>query len=119
MMNHNANSMSTSTIEANGMQFIDLGASNNVTSHNEWSGKLQNFQLCHNVETNDVIAYFIHCVDDIPFDDNEECQKCIKYVLHAPTFTKTVVLTINIMEQVMLVQLNNCKLFIKYLKDNH
>ena len=93
-MRHRANSMSASTsTSASNLEdvwFVFSGASNHMTSHQEWFRELREPERPDYVETGDDTTHPIRHIGNVPFG-KEGKQTYIKNVLHVSTITKNLV----------------------------
>ena len=115
-MRHEAHSMSaqapTSTSSLDSIWFVDLGASNHMTSHEDWFQELRKPDRPGYVEIGDATIHPIHHVGNVLFE-NDGKQTYIKNILHVSTITKNLVSIRHMVEQGMQVQFNHEGCFIK------
>ena len=101
VMRHKAHSMSahasTSASASNNVWFVDSGASNHMTSHEDWFRELRKPDQPGYVETGDDTTHTIRHIGNVPFGNNDE-QTYLKNVLHVPTITKKLVCIKQILE---------------------
>ena len=94
VMRHRVNSMQasnlTNTSNSEDVWFVDSGASNHMTSHEDWFRDLRKPERRGYVETGDDTLHPIQHVDNVTFGE-EGNQTYIKKVLHVPTITKNLV----------------------------
>ena len=100
---HKANTMSASssasTSTSKEVWFIDSGALNHMTSHEEWFSYLHTPNRPGYVETINDITHTIRHIGNVPLSMAN--NNCIRNVLHIPTITKNLVSVSLIMEQGM------------------
>ena len=80
----------TSALNPEDIWFVDSGASNHMTSHQEWFRKLRETERPDYVETGDETTHPIRHIGNVPFS-KEDKKTYIKNVLHVPTITKNLV----------------------------
>ena len=110
MASDSANSASTSNSEH--AWFVDFGASQHNTSHQEWFRDLRMLDRPGYIETGHNTLHPIPHIGDVPFGKEAE-KTCIKNVLHVPLITKNLVLVGQIVELGMQVRFNNEGCFIE------
>ena len=66
VMKNKANSMKMSTLKPNGVWYVDSGASNHMTNHEEWFSHLDTLKQHRVVETSDDTSHPIKHIGDIP-----------------------------------------------------
>ena len=115
-MRHRANSMSASTsttdLNPEDVWFVDSGASNHVTSHQEWFREFRELERPDYVKTRDNTTHPIRDIDNVPFG-KEAKQTFIKNILHVLTITKNLVSVGQIVEQGMQVRFDQGGCFIE------
>jgi hypothetical protein len=115
-MKHEAHSMSafatTSASTPNSVWFVNSGASNHMTSHEDWFRELRKPERPRYVEIGDDTTHPIQHIGNVPFGNDEE-QTYLKNVLHVPTIMKNMVSVGQIVEQGMQVRFNNDGCFIE------
>ena len=106
VMRHKAQSMlaqaSTSASAPNNVWFVDSGASNHMTSHEDWFHELHAPERPGYVKTGDDTTHPIQHIGNVPFGNNDH-QNYLKNVIHVPTITKNLILVGQIVEQGMQV----------------
>ena len=116
MMRHKAHLMlaqaSTSASASNNVWFVDSGASNHMTSHEDWFRELHAPERPGYVETGDDTTHPIQHIGNVPFGNNGH-QTYLKNVLHVPTITKNLISVGRIVKQGMQVRFNNEGCFIE------
>ena len=90
----------TNTSKPEDVWFVDSGASNHMTSHEDWLKELRKLERPAYVETGDSTIHPIQHVDNVPFGE-EGNQPYIKNVLRVPTITKNLISIGRIVEQGM------------------
>ena len=90
---------------------MDLGASNHMTSHEEWFQDLRELDRSGYVKTGEDTSHPIQHVDNVAFS-REGNQTYIKNVLHLLTITKNLVSVGQIVEQGMKIRFNQGGFFI-------
>ena len=80
----------SSNMEVGEVWFIDSGAANHMTSHEEWFMNMRKLERRDVVETGNDSTHAIEHIGDFPFNNNGN-NSYIKDVLHAPTITKNLV----------------------------
>ena len=84
VMRHKANNMSASssanTSTSEELWFVDSGASNHITTHEDWFINLRTPDRAGYMETVDDTAHPIRHIDNVPFDKDN--NKSIKTILH-------------------------------------
>ena len=90
----------TNTSKPEDVWFVDSGASNHMTSHEDWLKELRKLERPAYVETGDSTIHPIQHVDNVPFGE-EGNQTYIKNVLRVPTITKNLISIGRIVEQGM------------------
>ena len=88
-MKHKANSMTVSTSKPNEVWYVDSGASNNMTSHEEWFSYLEKPEQPRVVEIGDT-PHTIEHVRDVRLSHVGQKGKLMN-VLHVLTITKKLV----------------------------
>ena len=78
---------STSASASNNVWFVDSGASNHMTSHEDWFQELHAPERPGYVEIGDDMTHPIQHIGNVPFGNNGH-QTYLKNVLHVPTITK-------------------------------
>jgi hypothetical protein len=79
--------MTAKTMEVGEVLFVDSGATNHMTSHEEWFMNIREPEKRGVVETGNYSTHTIEKIDDVPFNNNGN-NNYIKDVLHVPTITK-------------------------------
>ena len=67
-MKHKANSMKARTLKPNEIWYVDSGASNHMTSHEEWVSYLERPEQPGVIETGDVTPHTIENVGEVPLN---------------------------------------------------
>ena len=83
--------VSTSASTLNSVWFVDSGASNHMTSHEEWFQELRKPEHLGYVETGDDRTHPIEHIGNVPFR-NDGKQTYLKNVLHVLTIMKNLFL---------------------------
>jgi transposase InsO family protein len=112
VMRHRANSMITSASQPHDVWFVDSGASNHMTSHQEWFMNLREPERPGVVETGDDSTHMIQHIGDVALN-NHDNKGYMKDVLHVPTITKNLVSVGQIVEQGLQVRFNQEGCFIE------
>lgn len=76
---------------SNDICYVDLGASNHMTSHGEWFKEMQNLERPGYVETGDDIAHPIAHIGKVPLSMQHGQMKYLGDVLHDLNITKNLV----------------------------
>ena len=105
-------STSTSASNPEDVWFVDSGALNQMTSHQEWFQDLRELDRPGYIETGDDTTHPIRHVSNVLFGKEGE-QTCIENVLHVPTITKNSVSVGQIVEKGMQVRFNQGGCFIE------
>ena len=84
-------STSTSALNPKDVWFVDSGASNHMTFHQEWFHELREPERLGYVETGDDTTHPIWHIGNVPFGEKGK-QTYIQNVLHVPTITNNLVL---------------------------
>ena len=79
--------------------YVDLGASNHMTSHGEWFKDMRNPEKPGYVETGDDTTHPIAHVGDVPLSMQDGKAKYLTDVLHVPKITKNLVSVGQMVEQ--------------------
>ena len=91
MIRHEAHLMlahaSISASASNNVWFVDSGASNHMTSHEDWFRELHEPERPGYIETGDDTTHPIQHIGNVPLGNNGN-QTYLKNVLHVPTITK-------------------------------
>ena len=90
-MKHHTNSMEASNSKQEEVWYIDSGAFNHMTNHEEWFTSLRELEQLGCVETDDDTIHTIEHIRDIPLSSVGQ-RGCMKNILHVPTITKNLVL---------------------------
>ena len=101
-MKHKANSMKESTSKLNEVWYVDSGASNHMTSHEEWFSYLEKPEQLGVVETGDDAPRTIEHDGEVPLNHVGQKGKLMN-VLHIPTITNNLVSVGQIVDQGMQV----------------
>ena len=112
VMRHRANSMITSVSQPDDVWFVDSGASNHMTSHQEWFMNLREPERPGVVETGDDSTHMIEHIGDVALS-NHDNKGYMKDVMHVPTITKNLVSVGQFVEQGMQVRFNQEGCFIE------
>ena len=102
VMKHKANSMKKTTSGPEEVWYVDSGASNHMTSHEEWFSFLEKPEQPGIVETGDDTPHPIVHVGEVPLSHVGQKGKLMN-VLHVPTITKNLVSVGHIVNQGMQV----------------
>ena len=106
VMKHKANSMAVNTSKSSEVWYVDSGASNHMTSHEEWFSYLEKPESRGVVETGDDTPHTIEHVGEVPLSHVGQKGKLMN-VLHVPTITKNLVSVDQIVDQGMQVRLTH------------
>ena len=112
VMKHKANSMKVSTSQLNKVWYVYFGASNHMTSHEEWFSYLEKPEQSRVVETGDDTLHTIEHVGEVSLIHVGQKGKLMN-VLHIPTITKSLVSFEKIVDQGMHVRFMHLKCFIE------
>ena len=88
------------------MWYVDLGASNHMTSHGEWFKEMKKPKKPGYVETGDDTTHPISHVGDLPLSMQDGKVKCLTNVLHVQEITKNLVSIGQMAEQGLQVRFN-------------
>ena len=110
-MRHKANTSLANTSTLEEVWFVDSGASNHMTSHEEWFSDLRTPDRPGYMETGDDTTHTIRHICNVPLGKGNNNE--IKNVLHIPIITNNLVSVSPIMEQGMQVRFNNGDCFIE------
>ena len=89
-MRHEANLMKKATFKSEEVWYVDSGASNHMTSHEEWFSFLEKLEQPVVVETGDDTPHPIVHVEEVPWSHVGLRGKLMN-VLHVSTITKNLV----------------------------
>jgi hypothetical protein len=108
-MQHMANSMIGGVLD-NNVWYVDSGASNHMTSHEEWFRDTRDLKTLGFVETSDDTTHPITQIGKVSLSMQDGQTKYLKDVLHVPTITKKLVSIGQMVEQGLHVtfNLNGC-----------
>ena len=112
VMKHKANSMTLNTSKPNAVWYVNSGASNHMTSHEEWFSYLEKPESRRVVETGDDTPHTIEHVGEVPLSHVGQKGKLMN-VLHISTITKNLVSVGQIVDQGMQVRFMHLGCFIK------
>ena len=84
--------------------FVDSGASNHMTSHDEWFSDVKNLEKLGYVETGDDTTHPIAQISKVPMAMQNVRTKYVLDVLHVPNITKNLVLVGQMVEQGLQVR---------------
>ena len=90
MIKHMENLMKKATSQSDEVWYIDSGASNHTTSHEEWFLYLERLEQSGVVKARDDTPHPIEHVIEVPFSHVGQKEKLMK-MLHVPTTTKNLV----------------------------
>ena len=90
MMTHEAKPMRKTTPKSDKVWYVDYGASNHMTSHEDWFSYLEKLEQPGVVETGDDTPHPIEHVGEVPVSHVGQKGKLMN-VLHIPTVTKNLV----------------------------
>ena len=82
--------MTVNNSKSNKVWYVDSGASNHITSHQEWLSYLEKPEKQGVVETGDDTPHTIEHVSEVPLNYIGQKRKLLN-VLHVPTITKNLV----------------------------
>ena len=100
VMQHVMNSMSVDVASCeDDVWYVDLGASNHMTSHGEWFNQMKDPERPGYVETGDDTAHPIAHVKNVPLSMQDGKVKYLANVLHVPQITKNLVSVGQMVEQ--------------------
>jgi hypothetical protein len=111
-----ANSMIGGVLKKN-VWYVDSGASNHMTSHEEWFRNIKDLKTLGFVETSDDTTHPITQINKVPLSTQDGQTKYLKDVFHVPTITKKFVFISQMVEQSlqMTFNLNGC--FVEDMKN--
>ena len=92
--------------------YVDLGASNHMTSHGEWFKELQVLKNPHFVEIRDDTAHPIAHTGNVPLTLEDGKVRYLADVLHVPNITKNLVFVGQMVEQGLPVCFNADGLYV-------
>ena len=104
--------MKESTSKLNEVWYVDSGASNHMTSHEEWFSSLEKLENLGVVETGDDTPDTIEHVREVPLSHVEKKGKLMN-VLYVPTITKSLVSVGQIVDQGLQVQFTHLGCYIE------
>ena len=93
--------------------YVNLGASNHMTSHGEWFKSMHDPEKLGFVETSDNTKHTISHIGDVPLTVDDGKVKSLVDVLHVPRITKNLVFVGQMVEQGLQVRFNHDGCFIK------
>ena len=99
-MKHKSNSMAINTSKQSEVWYVDSGALNHMTSHEEWFSYLEKPKKKGVVETGDDTPHTIKHVGEVPLIHVEQKRKLMN-VLHIRPITKNLVSVGSIVDQGM------------------
>ena len=102
VIKHKENSMKARTSKLNEVWYVDSGASNHMTSHEEWFSYLEKPEQLGVVETGDDAPRTIEHDGEVPLNHVGQKGKLMN-VLHIPTITNNLVSVGQIVDQGMQV----------------
>ena len=111
-MKDKANWMKASTLKLNEVPYINSGASNHMTSHEDWLSYLEKPEQSGVIENGDDTAHTIEHVGKAPLNHVRQKGK-LTNVVHVPTITKNLVSVGQIVDQGMEVWFTHLGCFIK------
>jgi hypothetical protein len=97
-MQHMANSMIGGILD-NNVWYVDSGASNHMTSHEEWFRDTKDLKTPSFVEIGDDTTHPITQIGKVPLSMQDGQTKYLKDVLHVSTITKNLVFVGQMVEQ--------------------
>ena len=97
--------------------YVDLGASNHMTYHQNWFSEMKEPSKPGYVEIGDDTMHPIEHVGDVPLTLEDGKEKYMFDVLHVPTITKNLVSVGQMVEQGLQVRFNEHGCFIEDFKN--
>ena len=97
--------------------YVDSGASNHMTSHDEWFGEMQDLQNPGYVQTGDDSCHPITHIGKVPLALHDGKTKSLSDVLHVPSITKNLVSVGQMVEQGLQVRFNAKGCFVEDFND--
>ena len=91
VMQHMMNAVTADVSTKDDVWYVDLGASNHMTSQGEWFRELKDPKTPGYVETGDDTAHPIAHTRNVPLSMQDGKMKYLQNVLHVPTITKNLV----------------------------
>jgi hypothetical protein len=116
MMQHMANSMIRG-VSDNNVWYVDSGASNHMTSHEEWFRDTKDLKTLGFVETGDDTTHPITQIGKVSLSMQDGQTMYLKYVLHVPTIIKHLVYVGQMVEQGLHVTFNPNGCFMEDMKN--
>ena len=104
--------MTLNTSKPNAVWYVNSGASNHMTSHEEWFSYLEKPESRRVVETGDDTPHTIEHVGEVPLSHVRQKGKLMN-VLHISTITKNLVSVGQIVDQGMQVRFTHLGCFIE------
>jgi len=86
-------------VSNNNVWYLDSGALNHMTSHEEWFKDTKELKTPGFVETRDDTTHLITQIGKVPLSMQDGQTKYLKDVLHVPTITKNLVSIGQMVEQ--------------------
>ena len=97
--------------------YVNSGASNHMTYHQNWFNKMKEPNKLGYVETGDDTMHPIEHVGNVPLSMHDGKEKYMADVLHVPTITKNLVSFGQMVEQGLQVRFNEHGCFVEDFKD--
>ena len=104
------NSMNKTTSQSNEVWYVDSGASNHMTSHEEWFSYLEKPEQSRVVETGDNTPHPFKHVGEVPLNHVGQKGRLMN-VLHIPAIIKNLVSVDQIIDQGMQVRFTHLECF--------
>ena len=99
--------------------YVDLGASNHMTSHDEWFGELRDLENPGYVQIGDDSCHPITHIGKVLLALHDGKTKSLSDVLHVPSITKNLVSIGQMVEQGLQVRFNAKGYFVEYFNDKY
>ena len=117
-MQHFMNTMTADGLSKKDVWYVDSGASNHMTSHEEWFREMRSPECPGYVETGDDTAHPITHVGNVPLTMQDGKAKYLADVLHVPDITKNLVSVGQMVEQGLQVRFTSDGCYVEDLKND-
>ncbi len=118
-MQHVVNAVSENGVKDDYVWYVDLGASNHMTSHGEWFKDIQSPEKPVFVETGDNTSHPIAHVGRVPLCMDDGNVRYLADVLHVPKITKNLFFVGQMVEDGLQVCFNLDGCFVEDLKNKY